>query len=93
MTPKRGRPLGVKSFAVLRLVAAQPMPLSTLAATLQLSYTDAQWTVKRLAQRGLVHYGEAQRHTGGRPARVLRVCEPAAPDATFDSLCALWRVR
>jgi predicted ArsR family transcriptional regulator len=92
MTPKRGRPLGVKSFAVLRLVAEQPMPVATLASTLQLSYRDTVRTVDRLASRGVVSYGEAQRHTGGRPARVVRVCEPAAPDATFDNVCKLWRI-
>jgi predicted ArsR family transcriptional regulator len=95
MTPKRGRPLGVKAFAVIQTVAVQPMPLRELAARLRLSYTDAQWTVERLARRGLVQYGELQHNTGGRPARLVQ--HPSAENATapacIEALRALWRTR
>lgn len=91
---RRGRPLGVKAFAVLQTVSMQPMPLASLAERLQLSYADTQWTVKRLAQRGLVEYGERQRNTGGRPARLVQpsATENAPSAACIDALRTLWRV-
>jgi predicted ArsR family transcriptional regulator len=91
--PRRGRPLGFKSFAVLRQVEQQPVTLATLARELQLSYGDTQRTVHRLVTAGRVEYGEPQRNTGGRPARVVQVSSNAEPAPSVDALFNLWRVR
>jgi hypothetical protein len=95
MRIRRGRPLGVKSFAVLQVVSLQPMPIASLASTLQLSYRDTVRTVHRLVSKGEVSYGERQGHTGGRPARVVQLPapQPQSPAAALAlaSLCAQWR--
>jgi predicted nucleic acid-binding Zn ribbon protein len=71
------------------------MPIASLASALQLSYRDTARTVHRLAHHGKVSYGEWQRHTGGRPARVVQLPAPptALPDPVLalQSLCARWR--
>lgn len=90
---KRGRPLGVKAFAVLNVVRTQPMTLAALSQQLQLSYGDAQRTVHRLAATGRVTYGEFQYNTGGRPARLLQVSTGDAPSMGMDALATLWRIR
>jgi len=91
MTLKRGRPLGVKAFAVLRTVSSGPTTVSALAASLQLSYSDAEQTVRRLVQGGHVHYGELIRNTGGRPARLVQSSAEAQPSACSDELRTIWR--
>lgn len=91
---RRGRPLGAKAFAIVELVRQQPFTVRGMAHELRLSYADAAVTVARLAQAGHVRYGDIQRNTGGRPARLIEPSTApvrAEPAPAFVALDAFFR--
>lgn len=88
---RRGRPLGPKAQAVLQTIGSAPLPISTLALRLQLSYADATQTVQRLTRAGHAEFGAAVHYTGGRPARLVQLSGSSATSASFDALRIVWR--
>lgn len=90
---RRGRPLGAKAFAVVQLVQQRPTTLRGVAAELQLSYTDATATVWRLAQAGQVRFGDLQRNTGGRPARLVEAVRAESSTDCAFALQAFFKAR
>jgi hypothetical protein len=80
---RRGRPLGHISESVFSLIReraalGQPLTLRAVAHAAQLSYTDADKTVRRLKAGGWIRYGEPLPSVDrGRPPHLLLPSEEA----------------
>lgn len=92
--PRRGRPLGSISLAVLGVVRRepyQPTTITGLALQLQLSYSLAARTVSRLRDAGYVEYGAATAGRHDRPARLVLASAPAEALPRPDAFALRWR--